>query len=136
MQVVVFNLDDEQFAVETSSVLTITDSVNVIKVPKAPEHIMGLINLRGSIVSLINIRMLLGLKYKKQKSENSNILILNIDGENIGVSVDEVYEVINVEDKEIQKLDDSSCESYIYGILNNSGNIITIIDIQKILENK
>ena len=55
MQIVVFKLGDEHFAVETEKVQSINDMMSVTKVPKAPNYIKGLINLRGNIKSLVTL---------------------------------------------------------------------------------
>ena len=62
MQIVVFRLGEEHFAVETERVTGINDMMTVTRVPKAPSYIKGLINLRGSIKSLVDINLLLNLK--------------------------------------------------------------------------
>ena len=59
MQIVVFKLGDEHFAVETERVQGINDMMGITRVPKAPRYIKGLINLRGSIKSLVDINLLL-----------------------------------------------------------------------------
>lgn len=136
MQVVVFNLGNEQFAVETSKIQTITDVMKVTRVPKAPAHIRGLINLRGSILSLLDINLLLGLdNSESNKTEAENIIILKVNDEQIGISVDQVHEVLDVEEKSIQKFNDDRNQAYIKGILNFSDRVVTVIDIDKLLTN-
>lgn len=136
MQVVVFNLGNEQFAVETSKIQTITDVMKVTRVPKAPAHIRGLINLRGSILSLLDINLLLGMeKNSDYNAEAENIIILNVNEEQIGISVDQVHEVLDVEEKSIQKFNDDKNQAYIKGILNFSDRVVTVIDIDRLLTN-
>ncbi len=57
MQVVIFKLNNEQFAVQTDKIQSINDAMEITKVPKAPAHIKGLINLRGNIISLLDINL-------------------------------------------------------------------------------
>ena len=135
MQVIVFNLGNEQFAVETSKIQTITDVMKVIRVPKAPTYIKGLINLRGSILSLLDIKMLLGIYDDNSENDAKNIIILKVNDEQVGISVDEVHEVINADEKTIQKLSDDKNQPFIKGILNFADRIVTLIDIDKLLEN-
>ena len=61
MQVVIFKLNNEQFAVQTDKVQTITDGMKITRVPKAPDYIKGLINLRGNVISLLDINLLLNI---------------------------------------------------------------------------
>lgn len=132
MQIVVFKLGDEHFAVETERVQSINDIMGITRVPKAPSHIKGLINLRGSIKSLVDINLLLDVT---AGSEQNNIIILTVEDEEIGITVDEVEEVLDIDEKSIQKLDKDGNKSqpYIKGIINYDDKLLTIIDIDKLL---
>ncbi|WP_040211181.1 chemotaxis protein CheW [Clostridium polynesiense] len=133
MQAVIFKLGDEQFAVETSKVQGINDIMNMTKIPKAPPHIKGLINLRGNIISILDINMLLNME--SSNKEQSNIIILNIMEEQIGITVDEVDEVLDIHENMIEKLDQESHNSYIKGIINFKDSIATLIDLDKLIIN-
>ena len=87
MQIVVFKLGDEHFAVETDRVQSINDIMSITRVPKAPKYIKGLINLRGSIKSLVDLNLLLNVNHE---NEQNNIIILTVEDEEIGILVDEV----------------------------------------------
>lgn len=130
MQIVVFKLGEEHFAVDTERVQGINDMMVVTKVPKAPSYIKGLINLRGSIKSLVDINLLLNLK---SDNVQENIIILKVQDEEIGISVDEVEEVLDVEEKDIQKVEANANSQYIKGIINIDGRLLTIIDIDNLL---
>ena len=132
MQIVVFKLGEEHFAVETERVQSINDTMGITKVPKSPSYIKGLINLRGSIKSLVDINLLLNVIPGK---EQNNMIILTVKDEEIGISVDEVEEVLDIDEKNIQRVDKDSNKSqpYIKGILNYDEKLLTIIDIDKLL---
>lgn len=133
MQIVVFKLGDEHFAVETERVQSINDIMAITRVPKAPSYIKGLINLRGSIKSLVDINLLLNVK---PGTEQNNIIILTVEKEEIGITVDEVEEVLDIDEKNIQKLsnnDNNNSRNYIKGIINHEDKLLTIIDIDKLL---
>ena len=130
MQIVVFKLGEEHFAVDTERVQGINDMMVVTKVPKAPSYIKGLINLRGSIKSLVDINLLLNLK---SDNVQENIIILKVQDEEIGISVDEDEEVLVVEVKDIQKVEANAISQYIKGIINIDGRLLTIIDIDNLL---
>ncbi len=132
MQIVVFKLGDEHFAVETERVQGINDIMGITRVPKAPSYIKGLINLRGSIKSLVDINLLLDVTPGENQN---NIIILTVEDEEIGISVDEVEEVLDIDEKNIQKLDkdDKKSEPYVKGILNYEDKLLTIIDLDKLL---
>lgn len=132
MQIVVFKLGDEHFAVETDRVQSINDIMSITRVPKAPAYIKGLINLRGSIKSLVDLNLLLDVDHG---NEQNNIIILTVEDEEIGISVDEVEEVLDIDEKNIQKLnkDNDKNQPYVKGILNYEDKLLTIIDIDKLL---
>ena len=132
MQIVVFKLGDEHFAVETERVQSINDIMGITRVPKAPSYIKGLINLRGSIKSLVDINLLLDVT---PGTEQNNIIILTIEDEEIGITVDEVEEVLDIDEKNIQKLanDNNKSRNYIKVIINYEDKLLTIIDIDKLL---
>ena len=133
MQVVIFNLGDEQFAVETASVQGINDIMEITKVPKAPQYIKGLINLRGNVISLLDINLLLDIK-KNTEVEQSNIIILKMEDEQVGITVDQVDEVLEVEENLIEKVDEQR-KTYIKGVINFQDRVVTLIDIDKLFAN-
>ncbi|EDS76728.1 chemotaxis protein CheW [Clostridium massiliodielmoense] len=133
MQVVIFKLGDEQIAVETAKVQGINDMMEITKVPNAPSHIKGLINLRGNVISLLDINLLLNIS-KGEDHKHSNIIILKMEDEQIGITVDEVDEVLEIEEETLEKVDDSS-KAYIKGIINFKTRVVTLIDIDKLFVN-
>lgn len=134
MQVVIFKLQDEQFAVETSKVQSIGDIMEITKVPKAPAHIRGLINRRGNVISLMDINLLLDVE--KKEIEQENIIILNMKDEVVGISVDQVNEVLDVNEELIEKVEEDKNKSYIKGVINFKDRVVTLIDIDKLLLNQ
>ncbi|PRR79387.1 Chemotaxis protein CheW [Clostridium liquoris] len=133
MQVVIFRLGNEQFAVETAKVQSINDMMKITKVPNAPEHIKGLINLRGNIISLLDINLLLGVNHNG--NEQDNIIILNIEDEMVGITVDQVDEVLEVDESLLEKLEEDRKRAYIKGVINFKDRVVTLIDIDKLLSN-
>ncbi|MCT8976146.1 chemotaxis protein CheW [Clostridium sp. CX1] len=131
MQVVIFKLNNEQFAVETAKVQSINDAMEITKVPKAPAHIKGLINLRGNVISLLDINLLLDVP--KEEEKQNNIIILEMEDELVGITVDQVDEVLDVEEDIIEKISDERKKAYIEGVINFKDRIVTLIDIDKLL---
>ncbi|NMM61263.1 purine-binding chemotaxis protein CheW [Clostridium sp. P21] len=132
MQVVIFKLNNEQFAVKTAKVQSINDAMEITKVPKAPAHIKGLINLRGNVISLLDINLLLDVS--KSEEKQNNIIILEMEDELVGITVDQVDEVLEVEEEIIEKNNDEK-KAYIEGVINFKDRIVTLIDIDKLLSN-
>lgn len=133
MQIVIFKLKDELFAVETAKVQSITDVMEITKVPKAPMHIKGLINLRGNILSLLDINLLLNID--KEDDSQRNVIIVDIEEEEIAILVDEVEEVLEIDEKIIQKFDNELGKEHVKGIVNLKNRIVTLVDLNKLLGN-
>lgn len=131
MQVVVFRLGEEQFAVETSRVQSINDNMSITIVPKSEKHIKGLINLRGNIISLLDINLVLGIP--ANENSQKSIIILETSEELIGVAVDQVDEVLELSDSVLENVEDEKKKPCIKGILNLKQRIVTLIDIDKLV---
>ena len=130
MQVGVFKIGDEQFAVETSKVQSISDMTNSTMVPKAPSHIKGLINLRGIIITILDINLI--LEMNPSYAEEQNIIILNLEDESVGITVDSVDEVLDIEDSSVERALGEKEKIFIKGVINLKDRIITLLDFDKI----
>lgn len=130
MQVVIFKLKDEEFGVETSKVQNIGDNMTITRVPKSPAFIKGLVNLRGNVITLLDINLLLGID---NDNESTNTIILKLEEEEIGITVDEVKEVLEVDENVVERNSVEDGNSYIIGILNFKDRIVTLIDVAKLL---
>ena len=132
MQVVIFTLKDEEYAVETAKVLSINDMMEITKIPKAPGYIRGLINLRGNIISLLDLNLLLNIE---NPIEQKNIIIVKVEEEDVGITVDLVNEVLEIDEKIIEKVEADKKKQYIKGVINFKTKVVTLIDIDKLLPN-
>lgn len=132
MQVVVFTIGEEKFAVETSKVQGINGLIKITKVPKAKPYIKGLVNLRGSLLTVLDINLLLGMNVSDEN--NNNTIVLQMSGEELGITVDSVEEVMNIEEETITKIHEDKEKPFIKGIINLGERIITMIDIDKLLQ--
>lgn len=130
MQLIIFRLNDEFYAFDTEVVENINDIMKITKIPKAPSYIKGLINLRGNVISLIDLKLLLNLNNSDAKSES--IIILKLEEESVGALVDEVDEVIDIEKSMIEKVENKQSKA-ISGVININGKIITLIDVNKLI---
>lgn len=127
MQVLIFKLSEELFALRTEKVQSINETMKITKVPMAPEYIKGLVNLRGNVLSLLDINLLLGLPHNEDLQEN--IIILDMESETVGISVDQVVEVIDMSEHLLIPSPDLNNRQYVEGILKFEGSIVTLIDM-------
>lgn len=123
MQVIVFNLGNEKFALETKYIHGIEKTVDFTKVPLSPTYITGLINLRGNIITVLDLKAYLHVDFV-QKEEN--IIIVEINEEKIGFIVDSVYEVTEIEDTMVENLKDNN--EQIKGVIKFDEYIATLLN--------
>jgi len=127
VQVLIFKLSEEFFALRTEKVLSINEIMNVTRVPAAPEYIKGLINLRGNIMSLLDINLLLDVPHIDEIQEN--IIILDLENETVGITVDQVVEVIEIPEHMLGESPVLKYKDYIEGIMKFEDSIVTLIDM-------
>lgn len=131
MQVVVFSIEKSYFAINTNVVQSINNIMKVTKVPKSSKFIKGLINIRGSIKTLVNINLILDVA---ENSPKENIIILSLKDEDIAIEADFVKEVVEIEEKDIEVLDECD-KDYMLGVLRRNNDLITALDMEKLIKN-
>jgi len=136
-QYVVFKLDNERFAVEIEQVLEIIHTQTVFKVPNSPEYIDGLINLRGKVYTLFNLRKKFKLQSDDSNLEESKVLIVNIGSTYIGMAVDSVEEIIQIEDNAIEETPPTlanNAKKYIGAVARVNDNLIFLMNLESLID--
>lgn len=129
MQIIVFRLEKDYYAISTEFVEEIIRDITVTKVPNSDEWIEGLINLRGNVVTLVNLAKLLERDIKLCYND---VIIINNDEEKLGIMVENVEEVINISEEDIQNINENENHG-IVGIIESSDKIVNIINIESLL---
>ncbi|EHQ90631.1 chemotaxis protein CheW [Desulfosporosinus youngiae] len=134
MQVVVFKLNDQEFAFHIQSVKEIIKLTAITHVPNAQEFVQGIINLRGMVTPIINLSEKFGFK-EKPITGHSRIIILNIFENTVGVMVDSVTEVLMFKDEDILAPGDEPLvvETFIDGIGMLADRLLIILKPEEIL---
>jgi purine-binding chemotaxis protein CheW len=127
VQVLIFKLGEELFALRSEKVQSINETMNVTRVPMAPEYIKGLVNLRGNVLSLLDINLLLDVP--RGQEEQENVVILDLECETIGICVDQVVEVMEMAEHLLAESPDVHCREYIEGVMRFEGSIVTLLDM-------
>jgi purine-binding chemotaxis protein CheW len=134
-----FALGNEKFAIPVDHVQEVVEFAQVTKVPNAPSYMLGIINLRGRVLPLLDTKLKLGLP-ATERTQKSRIMVLDIQTEDdkniqIGAMVDVAREVMEINDNEIQdapEFENLKTSAPITGIVNNHGDITMIMDITKV----
>ena len=135
---ITFRLADEMFAVDVSQVREILDSSTITKIPRAPEFMRGVINVRGSVVPVVDMRRKFGME-DVERTANTRIIVLelSLDGETLvlGALADSVKDVIELEPDHIEappKIGSRWKTEFIKGIGKRNDEFIIILDIDRI----
>lgn len=123
-----FNLGHDVYTVELSQVKEVITPSPVTPIAGAPAHILGLINLRGVIITLVDIRKKLGITPLEGVFENG-IVIFEIKGKLVGMMIDSIQKVMNVTSEQISPVPDADrSNAYLNGIIQRDGKLSLWLD--------
>ena len=135
LQLVSFKIGEEEFGVDILSVQEINRMSQITKVPNTPHFIEGVINLRGRIIPVLDLRVKLGL-LKLEHNKNTRIVVVELKGQTIGFIVDEVSEVLRIP-KNITEPPPAMVggidSEYITSIGKLEDRLLILLDLEKIL---
>jgi purine-binding chemotaxis protein CheW len=134
IQLIVFRVGDEEFGVPIGAVQEIIKVGIVTPIPDSPSFIKGLINVRGDIVAIIDVRARFSLPTEEEPSKH--IVIVNQEGSLFGLMVNEVLEVLRVQKSDIKtppQLMTKMHEDYVYGVITHDARLIILLDVNKVL---
>jgi purine-binding chemotaxis protein CheW len=130
-----FYTDKQLFGILISEVVQIVGIQEITSVPEFPSYAKGVINLRGIIIPIIDVRLRLK-KEEMEYNERTCIIVTNINGSHIGFIVDSVNEVTNIYNDNISnppQMGTDYVNTYITGIAKLNNDIVLLIDLKKIL---
>ncbi|MCX8027792.1 MAG: chemotaxis protein CheW [Thermodesulfovibrionales bacterium] len=138
-QYLTFKLEDEIFAVDINKIREVLDYTNITKVPKTPEFMRGVINLRGSVVPVVDIKLKFGMS-KTERTVNTCIIIVEVEFEGettvLGALADSVQEVLDIEPDNLEpapRIGTRIKTDFIKAMGKRSDNqFIIILDIDKV----
>jgi purine-binding chemotaxis protein CheW len=135
-QYLTFLLADEQYAVDILCVEEIRSWENPTRIPNSPHYIKGVINMRGIIVPIVDLRVKFNIG-EALYSETTVVIVLTVETEEktrtIGFVVDAVSDVLNVEENEIKPAPAFGGfipQNYLYGLVNVGENVVTILNVK------
>ena len=136
LQVVIFNLGNERYGVETSQVKEIIRAEEITAIPNAPEFIEGVINLRGQITTIVNLRKRFGME-PKPIDNDTRIIVFEHTGSTVGMMVDTVTEVKYLSKENIEELPNlitaRSESKFLRGIGKLPDGLLILVDLDKVL---
>ncbi|MFO7445552.1 MAG: chemotaxis protein CheW [Ignavibacteriaceae bacterium] len=135
LQLVSFKIEQEEFGVDILKVQEINKLVQITKVPNSPEFVEGVVNLRGRIIPIIDLRTRLGIA-KKAHNKDTRIIVIELNGNTIGFIVDAVSEVLRISSDIIESppaISKGINSDYITSVAKLEDRLLILLDLEKLL---
>ena len=134
-QLVTFRLKDETYGINVMQVQEVLRVSEIAPVPGAPHYVLGIINLRGNVVTVIDTRMRLGLA-TSEVTDATRIVIIESAKHVVGILVDSVAEVVELRQSEIDhapSVGNEESARYIQGVASRDDDLLIVVDLNKLL---
>ncbi len=138
IQLVTFRLKDETYGINVMQVQEVLRVSEIAPVPGAPGYVLGIINLRGNVVTVIDTRTRFGLP-TTELDDSSRIVIIESDQQVVGILVDSVAEVVELRQSEIDTAPSIGSEEssrYIQGVASRDEDLLIVVDLNKLLSDE
>ena len=135
LQLVSFTVGDELFAVDILRVQEINRMMSLTKVPQSPPGVEGVINLRGRIIPVLDLRVQFGFP-KSEQSEHTRIIVIEVKGSTIGFVVDSVREVMRINSNIVEpspQMGTSIDSSYVSGVAKLDDQLLILLELENLL---
>lgn len=135
---VTFSLADETYAIDVLQVQEVLKLTEIAPVPGVPDYILGIINLRGDVVTVIDARRRMGLP-ERQPDDASRIVIIDVNNQNVGILVDSVAEVVQISPDEIDPapaVGSDQSSRFILGVTSTKDGLTILISLEKLLSDE
>lgn len=136
LQLVVFQLDEEEFGLDIMQVQEIIRIPDITRIPHSPDYVKGVINLRGKIITVVNLDKRFGMR-QKEHDENSRIIVAEVDENVVGMVVDSVSEVMRLATSSVESVPDIISSkinaNYLKGVGKLENRMLILLDISKVV---
>ncbi|MFQ5471024.1 MAG: chemotaxis protein CheW [Gammaproteobacteria bacterium] len=134
-QWVTFCLDDESYGINVMQVQEVLRVTEITPVPGAPDYVLGIINLRGNVVTVLDTRKRFGLS-QHEIDDSTRVVIIESSEQVVGILVDSVAEVVYLKQSEIESapnVGNEESSKYIQGVNSRDGRLLILVDVNKLL---
>ena len=138
IQLVTFSIGEEEFGVNILQVQEIIRTMDITKVPRAPEFVEGVINLRGKVIPIVDMRSRFGLE-SKEHDKYTRIIVIEIEMIIVGFVVDSVSEVLRIPANSVQPpppVVAGMDSDYIDGVGKLDDRLLILLDLDSLLDNE
>lgn len=135
LQWVTFRLDNETYGINVMQVQEVLRYTEIAPVPGAPAYVLGIINLRGNVVTVIDTRQRFGLG-SAPVTDNTRVVIIEADRQVVGILVDSVAEVVYLRQSEIEtapNVGNDESAKFIQGVCNKNGELLILVELERMM---
>ena len=136
MKLVAFSLNGKEYAIDVKNVVSIEKMMTITRVPHVPPYVKGVINLRGVITPILDLRIRFDME-PVEYNQNTRIIIVTWENKEVGFIVDEANDVINIQEKNIEPQPDvigNIQQNYITGVVKVADRLLIILKLETILK--
>ncbi|MBP8976360.1 MAG: purine-binding chemotaxis protein CheW [Bacteroidetes bacterium] len=137
LQLVSFKVGNEEFGVDILKVQEINRMIEITQVPDSPPDVEGVVNLRGKVIPVVDLRKRFGLTSREQ-TIHTRIIVVELTNQTVGFIVDEVKEVLRIPSSVMEPPPDLAVgknADYIVGIGKLDNRLLTLLDLEKVMSN-
>ncbi len=138
LQWVTFRLDNESYGINVMQVQEVLRYSEIAPVPGAPTYVLGIINLRGNVVTVIDTRLRFGLS-QTETSDQTRIVIIETENQVVGILVDSVAEVVYLRQSEIEttpNVGNDETAKFIQGVCHKNDELLILVDLEKMMSDE
>jgi len=138
VQWVTFHLENEKYGIKVMQVQEVLRMTEIAPVPGAPHYVLGIINLRGNVVTVIDTRRRFGLS-DVENDDETRIVIVEANNNVVGILVDSVAEVVDLKSSEIEtapNVGNDESSKYIQGVSSRENELLILVDVNKLLSDE
>lgn len=137
-QYIKIKMGEEIFGIDIKYIDNIVRMQRITRVPKVPAYIKGVINLRGEVVPVYNLRLKMGMQ-EVEETKKFRIIIIKMDGNFVGLIVDEVREVITLKNDLVEKVyrdPNEPTQNFLIGVGKDGDNLISLLDLNEVVADR
>ncbi|OPX56790.1 purine-binding chemotaxis protein CheW [Oceanospirillum multiglobuliferum] len=138
LQYVTFRLVDETYGINVMQVQEVLRYSEIAPVPGAPSYVLGIINLRGNVVTVIDTRQRFGLM-NAETTDSTRIVIIEVEKQVVGILVDSVSEVVYLRQSEIEttpNVGNEESAKFIQGVCNKNDQLLILVELNKMMSDE
>ena len=130
-QYLMFNISKENYIIEITEVREVITAKDYEQVPNGDKHVLGILNLRGEIVTVIDSSIIFNTTMEDVNSKDNKIIIFEHNDEKVGLVVEKVSRVIEIEESEIDASPTFDDSTYVSGVVQRDGELYIVVDLTK-----